>query len=190
MLIDFQDKTTTQRYRLMAQTVIPRPIAWIVTESEGIVNIAPFSYFAPLSSEPPTMIVAIGHREDGTPKDTLRNLREIKKCVICMVDEAHLEAMDNSAESLAPEQSEAEVFEIDTVSMMQGYPPMVAGVKAAYFCEYLQEVSFEGSDTIPVIVKISHLYVDEQIVTDKEKLKIKLDAIGRVSRNYARMEDI
>ena len=190
MLIDFKEQTLTQRYRLMAQIVIPRPIAWIVTEAEKIVNIAPFSYFAPLSSEPPSMIVSIGHRDDGTPKDTLRNLRETGKCVICMVDEDYLEAMDNSAEPLEPYLSETEVFDIETTLLIEGYPPMVKGIKAAFFCEYLQEVDIKGSETIPVIVEIKHLYVDDQIVTDKEKMKLKLDVIGRVGKNYARLQDI
>lgn len=190
MLIDFKEQTLTQRYRLMAQTVIPRPIAWIVTEDNATVNIAPFSYFAPLSSEPPTMIVAIGHRDDGSPKDTLRNLRSTGKCVICMVDETRLEAMADTAEALAPEVSEAETFGIDTSKVLEGYPPMVEGVKAAYFCDYLQEVALDGSDTIPVIVKINHLFVSEEIILNKEKMHLKLDAVGRVGKNYARLEDI
>jgi len=70
MLINFKEKTAAERYHLMANTVIPRPIAWIATQGE-VLNIAPFSYFTPLSSEPATLIVSIGHRADGTPKDTL-----------------------------------------------------------------------------------------------------------------------
>ena len=78
MLIDFQEKTAPERYHLMASAVIPRPIAWIATEGE-VLNIAPFSYFTPLSSEPATLIVSIGHRPDGTPKDTISGIKRIKK---------------------------------------------------------------------------------------------------------------
>ncbi|WP_223175432.1 flavin reductase [Sulfurimonas autotrophica] len=53
-------------------------------------NIAPFNYFMGFSSEPATMIVSIGHKSDGSEKDTLRNIKESGKCTICMVDEAHL----------------------------------------------------------------------------------------------------
>ncbi|MGC9351076.1 MAG: flavin reductase family protein, partial [Sulfurovum sp.] len=101
MLIDFKGKTPTERYLLMANTVVPRPIAWIATQGE-VLNLAPFSFFTPLSSEPPTMIVSIGHRSDGTPKDTLRNLRDTKKCVITIVDETHFEAMHFSSKELGP----------------------------------------------------------------------------------------
>jgi len=71
MLIDFREKSKSERYHLISNSVVPRPIAWIATESKcNTLNIAPFSYFTPLSSNPPTLLVSIGHRGDGRPKDT------------------------------------------------------------------------------------------------------------------------
>jgi len=72
MIVDYADKALTQRYQLMAQTIIPRPIAWIVTQNEqGLVNIAPFSYFMGLSSEPATMIVSIEYKSDSSDKEKI-----------------------------------------------------------------------------------------------------------------------
>jgi len=170
----------------MSQLVIPRPIAWIVSGGE-VINIAPFSYFTPLSSEPATLMVSIGHRPDMTPKDTLRNLRTYKKGVICMVDDSKLESMHLSSTSLDETQSEAEVFDISTKKVFDDFPPLVEGVKVAFFCEYLQEVDLKGSKTIPVILEIKHLYIDESIISDKEKMRMEFDAIARVGRSYARL---
>ena len=58
------------------------------------------------------MIVSIGHRPDGTPKDTLRNLRETKKCVVCMIEEEYLEAMHFSSKAVEADVSESELFDI------------------------------------------------------------------------------
>jgi len=187
MLIDFQEKTAAQRYHLMASAVIPRPIAWIVTEGE-VLNIAPFSYFTPLSSKPATLIVSIGHRPDGTPKDTLRNLRETKKCVVCIVDEEHFEAMHLSSKSLDATQSELEVFDIPAQALIEGFPPIPEGIKVAFFCEYLQEVDLKGSKTIPVIVEIKHLYLDNEIISDTEKISLEFSSIARVGRGYATLD--
>ena len=184
MLIDFKEKTAPERYHLMASTVIPRPIAWIATEGE-VVNMAPFSYFTPLSSEPATLIVSIGHRPDGTSKDTLRNLRETKKCVVCIVDEDHFEAMHFSSKSLDASQSELEMFDIPTQEVIEGFPPMPKGIKVSFFCEYLQEVDLKGSKTIPVILEIKHLYLDNEIISDKEKISLEFSGIARVGREYA-----
>jgi len=188
MIIDYIDKELTQRYQLMAQTIIPRPIAWIVTKNEkGVVNIAPFSYFMGLSSEPPCMIISIGHKSDGSPKDTLKNIRESKKCTICMVDEANITKMHQSSQELDSEESEAKTFKIETKNVVEGFPPMVKGVKNAFFCEFLQEVSLKGSQTIPLIVEIKQQYIAEEIMADKEKLRLEYSPITRVGKSYARI---
>ena len=83
MIFDLsKDTKLNENYKLMAQTILPRPIAWVVTEDNGVVNIAPFSYFIGLSSEPASVLISVGHKADGTPKDTLANLRKHKKCTI------------------------------------------------------------------------------------------------------------
>ncbi len=46
MDIQFSDKTPVERYHLLVQSVIPRPIAWILTaEEDGGLNLAPYSFF-------------------------------------------------------------------------------------------------------------------------------------------------
>ncbi len=62
MIIDYKDVNDLNRYKIMSDTVVPRPIAWIVTEDEGVINAAPFSYFIPLSSNPALVIVSIGQK--------------------------------------------------------------------------------------------------------------------------------
>ena len=190
MLIDFKTQQPKERYQLMAKSVIPRPIAWVVTQGE-VLNVAPFSYFTPLSSEPATLIVSIGHRPDGRPKDTLRNLRESKKCVVCIVDKEHFEVMHFSSKPLESTQSEASVFDIEMQNVLEGFPPMPKGIKVAFFCEYLQEVTLKDSKTIPVIVEIKHLYLQDKIISDKEKINLEFSSIARVGRGYATLrEDI
>ncbi|MGE4399647.1 MAG: flavin reductase, partial [Campylobacterales bacterium] len=84
MILDFSGVDETKIYKVMSYSIFPRPIAWVVTEDEGIVNIAPFSYFAPLSSNPPIVVVSIGLKEDESPKDTRANILKHKKATICL----------------------------------------------------------------------------------------------------------
>lgn len=189
MVIDFSNQNSTQRYKLISQLVIPRPIAWIVSGQE-VINIAPFSYFTPLSSEPATVVVSIGHRPNKEPKDTLRNIRAFKKCVICMSEASTLEALDASATSLDASQSEAQVFDIATEKIFEHFPPIIKGVKTALFCEYLQEIDLKGSSTVPLILEIKHLYIDKSIVSDAKKMYLKLDAVARVGKGYASLQEL
>ena len=186
MIVDYTNKELTQRYQLMAQTIIPRPIAWIVTQNEeGVINIAPFSYFMGLSSDPATMMVSIGHKSDGSQKDTLKNIRQTKKCTICMVDEAHLEAMHFSSKELGENESEAVAFDIETKELVEGFPPMVTDVPSAFFCEFYQEIDLKGSTTIPLVVEIKAQFIDDKIISDKERITLDYSPLARVGKSYA-----
>jgi flavin reductase (DIM6/NTAB) family NADH-FMN oxidoreductase RutF len=185
MFVDYSDKALTQRYQLMAQSIIPRPIAWVVTEYEGVVNVAPFSYFMGLSSEPATMMLSVGHKSDGTQKDTLRNLRESKKCTICMVDGKLLEKMHFSSKELDASVSEAETFGIPLARPYKDFPPMVEGTPTAFFCEFYQEIDLKGSKTIPLVVEIRHQFIDDACIGDRETMHISYDPVARVGKSYA-----
>ena len=137
MLLNFSDNL--DNYKLMRQAIIPRPIAWIVTEDKNT-NIAPFSYFMALTSTPPTMVVSIGHKSDGTPKDTLENIRKTKKCTICMPKEEQLEQMHFSSKELEHNMSEADVFDIGLEKKIKNFPPMVKDAPIAFYCELFQEL--------------------------------------------------
>jgi len=188
MIYKFNELNKTEKYKIMSQTIIPRPIAWIVTENERI-NIAPFSYFTGLSSEPATIMVSIGHKKDGSPKDTLKNIRKTKKCVVCFVDEKYLEKMNNSSEELPVDISEAEKFDIPTKRIYDDFPPMIENINCAYFCELNKEVNIGGT-TIPVILNVKEVFIKDEFVTNKESLSIDLDVIARVGKSYARIEGI
>jgi len=186
MIFDLnKDKTVNETYKLMAQTIIPRPIAWVVTEDEGVVNIAPFSYFIGLSSDPASVLISVGHKADGTPKDTLANIRKNGKCTICMVEEKDLEKMHLSSKGLDKEVSEAEMFDIETVSLMDGYPPMIQGVPSAYFCELNQEIDLGGGLTIPLVLNVKQIFVNDEVISDKERLSISFKPVARIGKSYA-----
>jgi len=186
-----KDTKINENYKLMAQTIIPRPIAWVLTEDEGVVNIAPFSYFIGLSSEPASVLISVGHRADGTPKDTLRNIRNTKKCTICVVQESDLQPMHFSSKGLDKELSEAEVFNIETTKTVDGYPPMIKGVPVAYFCDFNQEIDLGGGTTIPLVLNVKEIFVEDEAITNKERLSISFKPLARVGKGYAFLgEDI
>ncbi|ACO04890.1 MAG TPA: flavin reductase family protein [Persephonella sp.] len=96
-------------YKLMTSVIVPRPIAWISTVSpEGINNLAPFSYYAGISSDPPLVVVSIGSKEPGVKKDTWRNIEETGEFVINLVTRDLLEEMNISS---IPFESEIDEFE-------------------------------------------------------------------------------
>ena len=186
MLFDLsKDTKLNENYKLMAQTILPRPIAWVVTEDNGIINIAPFSYFIGLSSEPASVLISVGHKADGTPKDTLENIRKHRKCTICMVEEKDLEKMHFSSKGLDKEESEATLFDIETKSVVEGYPPMIEGVPAAYFCDLNQEIDLGGGTTVPLVLNVKEIFIDDKNIKDRERLTISFKPVARIGKSYA-----
>jgi flavin reductase (DIM6/NTAB) family NADH-FMN oxidoreductase RutF len=187
MVLEYSELGLKERYQLMAQTAVPRPIAWIVTEAEGVVNIAPFSYFTPLSSNPPTLVVSIGHKPDGTPKDTLSNIRQERCCTICMVKPEQMRQMHFSSKVLDHAVSEAEEFHIPLRKVAENFPPMVDGSPVAFFSEFYEEVELRGSKTVPLILSVTKQYIDDECIKDAEEFYLQCDLLARIGREYGRI---
>ncbi|MBO0462171.1 flavin reductase family protein [Enterococcus sp. DIV1298c] len=98
--------TERENYKLLIGSVIPRPVAVVATRSiQGVTNIAPFSYFNIVSSNPPILSLAI-QRKNGEWKDTARHLMQTKEAVIHILDENILVDANQTAASLSSEESE------------------------------------------------------------------------------------
>jgi flavin reductase (DIM6/NTAB) family NADH-FMN oxidoreductase RutF len=96
-----------ERYELLIGSVVPRPIAWVTTQSEtGLVNLAPFSCFTMLCGTPPLVLISIGSRE-GRTKDTLRNIEANREFAINSVTPELLPEVARSAKYYSPDTSEA-----------------------------------------------------------------------------------
>jgi len=128
-IIDFSNIESKEIYKLMSGNIIPRPVAWIVTENNGFINVAPFSYFTGISSKPPLLMVSIGRNKKGLnePKDTFKNIKETKKATVCLVPIELFEKMDKTGEVLPFGVNEAEEFGIELQRIDKNYPPIIKG---------------------------------------------------------------
>src|SRR5258705_5434837 len=88
MEIDFEAITESQRYKLMASLIVPRPIALVTTlGADGTINAAPFSMFNMLGEEPPIVMISVNRVADGTLKDTAVNIVRTGEFVVHLADE-------------------------------------------------------------------------------------------------------
>jgi flavin reductase (DIM6/NTAB) family NADH-FMN oxidoreductase RutF len=187
MIIDYNEVNDLNRYKIMSDTVVPRPIAWIVTEDEGVVNAAPFSYFIPLSSNPATLIVSIGQKDDGSAKDSLHNILKHKKATICFVNKDNVEDVKLCATGLHKDESEIEKFNIEVQKVLEDFPAMIASSQTALFCEFHSKVELEGKTT-PVILEIKKQYLEEGRLD--EKSHVHVENVGRSGAFFKAMVDL
>ncbi len=187
MIIDYKDVNDLNRYKIMSDTVIPRPIAWIVTEDEGVINAAPFSYFVPLSSNPALVIVSIGQKEEGIPKDTLANILKHKKATICFVNKDNTKDVKLCATMLDKNKSEVEKYEIDVQKPLEDYPSMISSTQSALFCDFYQKVDIPGKTT-PIILEIKKQFIEDGRLD--EKSHVHIENIGRSGAFFKAMVDL
>jgi flavin reductase (DIM6/NTAB) family NADH-FMN oxidoreductase RutF len=92
-------------YKLLVSGV-PRPISFVSTVSkDGIRNLASFSYFQLIDHDPPIFVIGFSGSA-GRPKDTMRNFVETNECVISVVSDHMIEAVNATSLDIPYEKSE------------------------------------------------------------------------------------
>ena len=185
MLLRLDQFEAAQRYYLMSQTLVPRPIAWVLSENAtGNYNLAPFSYFNAICSAPPLIMLSIGKKPDGADKDTRRNIIERKRFTVHIASLDSLEALNQSASPLDENQSEIDALDLATTEFQGFALPRLTDCKIAYACE-LRDIHIIGKVEQAVIYgEIKTIYLDDSIATedDKGRVKVQVDKLQPVSR--------
>jgi flavin reductase (DIM6/NTAB) family NADH-FMN oxidoreductase RutF len=195
MLFDFRTIPARERYKLMVSTIVPRPIAWIVTQNlQGQLNVAPFSFFNGFAGDPPVVGIGIGSHDPGRPKDTRRNIRDTGQFVVNLVSEQARERMNITAIEFEREVSEAHEAGLMTVASLHVKPPRIAESPVSLECELMQIVEL-GKDSELVLGRILAMHVRDEFVIDPVKHHIDtpgLKLIGRMHGAgwYARTSDL
>jgi len=183
MLFDFQKIKPRDRYKLMVSTVVPRPIAWVVTQdAQGRVNAAPFSFFNVFSEEPPIMMIGIDHRPDGGEKDTALNIHDNGEFVVNLVSAANADAMNITAINFPHEVDEVKQAGLTTLPSTFIKPPRIAESPVAMECERFQTLQLSNTRLL-VMGRILAMHIRDDSVLDAAKCYVdtpKLDLIGRM----------
>src|SRR5699024_3228886 len=135
-MLSSDPKSNTERdnYKLLTGSIIPRPIAFVTSVAEdATITGEPFSYYNGVSSNPRMTSLAI-HRNHGVPKDTTRNITENKSFVVHIVDEQNVAKINETAASLAPDQSEIEQADLTLAESEKVSVPGIKEAKIRFEC--------------------------------------------------------
>lgn len=179
MEIELNTLSEAQTYALLTQTIIPRPIAWVLTdnglEGDSRWNLAPFSFFNGISSEPPMVMFSIGSWDvSGRVKDTLANIRKRTSFTIGISSQNLVTQVQQTAKELAPGVSEVTQYQIETPSW--DWPtPRVSTCKINFACTLAKEVKIEESTQILIFSRISKIWVSDDAVSKDQKGRTVID---------------
>jgi flavin reductase (DIM6/NTAB) family NADH-FMN oxidoreductase RutF len=172
-------------YRLLTSLVVPRPIAWVSTVTEGGTrNLAPHSYFNVISSQPPVV-----HFTSTGEKDTLRNVRASGEFVVNVVTVDLAEQMNVTAADFPPGEDEFTWAQLEAAPSTVVKPPRVARAKAALECRAHSMLSI-GTGTM-VFGAVVHITVADDVMTDGRVDPQLLQAVGRLAGSgYTRTDGL
>uniref|UniRef100_A0A832I0H7 Flavin reductase family protein n=1 Tax=Eiseniibacteriota bacterium TaxID=2212470 RepID=A0A832I0H7_UNCEI len=178
MILDPQQLSPGRMYQWMIGLIVPRPIAWISTRSAtGALNLAPFSYFAPITNRPPLVGVSIQKRGDA-PKDTLRNIRDTGEFVVNLVDEPLAERMVHTSGDWPAEVDEFALSGLTPAPCERVAAPRVAESPAAFECRLHREVAFGEATFVVGEILLGHV-ADDRLADGRVDPR-RLAAVGRL----------
>lgn len=176
----------TDVYKLMTGLVVPRPIGWIGTaDGEGRVNLAPYSFFQCVATNPPVVIFSAGV-SDGHQKDSLLNARSTGEFTCNMVSMATAEAMNKSAAPLDRGESEFDFAGLTPLDSESIAAPRVSEASASFECRVQQVIELGSAPIEHAVVfgEVVRIHVDDEILDGTRVDFEKLDALGRLAGNY------
>ncbi|RYG49392.1 flavin reductase family protein [bacterium] len=133
--VRLEEVSPGEAYRLLADAVVPRPIALVSTLSPvGVANLAPFSFFGVGGSNPPSLVFSPTLNGRGEEKDTLRNIRATGEYVIHLVDRSIVGGMNATSAAYHPHESEWPDSGFTPIAAQSVAPPIIAEAGAAFEC--------------------------------------------------------
>jgi flavin reductase (DIM6/NTAB) family NADH-FMN oxidoreductase RutF len=200
MEFDVESLEPSDRYKLLIGSVVPRPIALVSTRSpDGRDNLAPFSFFAGVGSNPLTVLFCPANKPDGSEKDSLRNAKPrdeggTGQFVVNWAVEAYAKRVAAAAEILPYGESEFELAGLTPAPSRTVEPRRVAESPVAMECETTHVIRTNPGEPAAgniVVGRVLHLFIRDDLVNDRYHVDAaRLAAIGRMGGfDYARTRE-
>jgi len=152
--------------------IVPRPIGWVSTvDARGVVNLAPYSFFNGVGSDPPTVMFASeGTHTEGDFKDSATNVRETGEFVCNLATWELREPMNATSEHVPRSVDEFELAGLTPSASRLVAPPRVAESPVHLECTHLQTVELPSNDperpTLVVFGRVVGIHIDDSIISD------------------------
>ncbi len=189
MILNLKDLTPADTQNYLQHAVAPRPIAFASTiDTEGKVNLSPFSFFNLFSSNPPVVIFSPARRvRDNTTKHTLQNVLDLPEVVINIVDYDMVQQVSLASCEYAKDENEFTKAGFTEEKSTMVKPPMVKESKIKLECKVIEvkPLGTEGGAGNLVICEVLCMHIDESILDENNKIdQTKISHIARLGGDW------
>lgn len=175
----------TEAYKFLTGSILPRPIAWVSTiDQNGVVNLAPFSFFMGVCAKPLTLAFAPMQKPSNVAKDTLNNIRATKEFVVNVVPEYLAQKMNQTSFDYAPGVNEFKEAGLTEAPSLIVKPPRVKESPINMECKLhtLVEVGAHPGGGYLVLGTVVQMHVDNSLLDGANHINLdKLQLVGRLS---------
>jgi len=180
VVFDLSRAESRDRYKLLTGLVVPRPIGWIGTRrSDGTNNLAPFSFFNVVSSNPPVVLFSAGAHSDR-PKDSSTLAEESGEFTVNIVSEDVVEAMSITSGSFTAEDDEFAIAGLTACDGVVVDAPLVDESPANLECK-VREVIALSDQTHLVLGDVVVIHVSPEVLDGTRIDSDALRAVGRMA---------
>ncbi len=192
MFYDAVANTHGLRWDPFKALVSPRPIGWISTLGKnGVVNLAPYSFFNAVATDPHFVMFSSGGR-----KDSQRNAEETGEFVCSLATYDLRDAMNRTSQPVSPEVDEMVLAGLTPAPSKLVAPPRVAESPVAFECKYWRTIDLPGPNGGPgthaiVLGQVIGVHIDDRTIVDGKVDVTKLKPIARLGYgDYAVIDQV
>jgi flavin reductase (DIM6/NTAB) family NADH-FMN oxidoreductase RutF len=192
---DMRALSWDDQYKLLTNTVIPRPIALVSTEGPAGRNAAPFSFFNAVALGPPMVMFCIGPTKfanAGKDKDTLVNVRATNEFVVQLVDDANKERMNQCSFEYGADIDEMARVGFRTAPSVRVKAPRIVDCPVQMECIVTDIHALGTTPYWMVVGEVVYMHYRTGIVTPRLHVDmLAINPLGRLSNPgmYTRITD-
>lgn len=165
MILNSASLSKKEIYHIFNHSIAPRPIAWILSDNgDSSYNLAPFSYFNALTSDPPLLMFSIGKKADSTPKDTRANILEREIFVLNIPSRHHARLVSATGENLSFGESETDKFNIKLKTLPDWPLPIVEDIGVAFMCKKHKIFEVGNVPQALIVGQVEKFFINDSLI--------------------------
>ncbi len=193
MIINPKEHDHANIYKLLIGSVVPRPIGFVSSMNpDGVRNLAPFSFFNAVCSNPPIVHFSTMVRSNGRQKDTWYNVEATREFVVNVVSESFAPQMNICSADVPSGIDEFSLSGLTPIPSDLVRPPRVKESLIAMECRHVTTLVFgdgPGSGST-IFGEVLRFHIADELFSNYRIDPERLHAIGRMGGpTYTRTMD-